>query len=384
MAKKILFSTRWYEMRVHLGVLKYAQQHHWDVYSSHHMPEAVIKVPDLDGLIVEFGPHDRNRVEMVKGFAGPVVALEDFGSGLQVPRVHADNRAIGQMAAEHFLERGFHRFMTLCRANHTYVHDRIAGFHAAIASARDMECVDIRLTRKRQPVYATNGSHQPKSFGKLLKTLRSPVGVFCIDDDDATELIRQLIAEDIAVPEEVAVIGVNNDPLVCPFARVPITSIDPNFEEIGYRAAEQLDRMMNGGKIKIKTNLVAPKDIVVRRSSDIRAVEDVQVARAIRFIWDHSTKWKSINDISEHVGLATRTLQWRFKKVMGYSLQDEMIRSRIDRIKQELVSTDKPIRLIADEMEFSSVQYLIRLFSKQTGMSPLKYRREHRPIKDIS
>ncbi len=380
MSKKILFSTRWYEMRVHVGVLKYAQQHHWDVYSSHHMPEDVIKVPDLDGLIVEFGPHDRNRIEMARRFSGPVVALEDFDSGLHLPRVHADNRAIGQLAAEHLLERGFHRFMTLCRASHTYVQDRIAGFHQAIASVQNTECLDIRLTRKRQPRYSSNGANQPKSFGQLLQTLRCPVGVFCIDDDDATELIRQLFAEDIAVPEEVAVVAVNNDPLVCPFARVPISSVDPNFEEIGYRAAEQLDHMMNGKNVKIKTHLVSPKDIIVRRSSDIRAVEDVEVARAIRFIWDHSTQWRSINQIAEHVGLATRTLQWRFKKVMGYSLQDEMIRSRIDRIKDELVTTNKPIRQIADEMEFSSVQYLIRLFNKQTGMSPLKYRREHKDI----
>ena len=380
MSKQVLFTTRWYEMREHLGVLHYAQKYRWDVYSSHHMPDAVFKVPDLDGLIVEFGPKDRTRIEMARRFKGPIVALEDYGSGLHVPRVHADNHAIGRMAAQHFIERGFTRFMTLCRANHRYVHQRIAGFHEGIESAEQNECLDIRLNRKRQPIYSNNGTHKPKSFDKILTTLKGPVGVFCVDDDDATELIRQLLQEGISVPEQVAVVGVNNDPLVCPFARVPISSIDPDFEAIGYRAAQLLNRMMRGEKVEPKTYCVQPKGIVVRRSSDIRAVEDVQVAKAIRFIWDHSTQWRSINHIAEHVGLATRTLQWRFKKVMGYSLQDEMIRSRIDRIKDELIQTDKPIRQIADEMDFSSVQYLIRLFSKQTGISPLKYRREHKQM----
>lgn len=377
MDKQVLFTTRWYEMRVHVGVLQYAQEHDWDIYSSHHTPEAVFKIPNLDGIIVEFGVNDPKRIAMVRSFDGPVVGLEDFGSGLDIPQVHTDNHAVGRLAAQHLIDRGFTRFMTQSRANRLYVRQRIAGFHEAIQSVPQGKCLDIKLNSKRQPRYFLNGLHKPRTFGKILDLLKRPVGIFCVDDDNATELIRQLLKEGISVPEEVAVVGVNDDPLVCPFARVPISSVNPGFEEIGYKAAQLLHQMMRGEQVEVKTYYVQPKGVVVRRSSDIRAVADVQVARAIRFIWDHSNQRCSIDDISTDLGLATRTLQWRFKKVMGYSMQDEMIRARIERIKEELIRTNKPIRQIADEMAFSSVQYLIRLFSKQTGLSPLKYRREH-------
>ncbi|MCB1069142.1 MAG: substrate-binding domain-containing protein [Verrucomicrobia bacterium] len=379
MYKRVLFSTKWYEMRVHQGVLDYAQRHGWDVISSHHMPESAFNIPALDGQIVEIGPNDRRRRQLTEAFPGPVVGLEDFGAGLEVPRVHTDNYAVGCLAAEHFLERGFRRFATLCRADYAYVRDRLRGFHDTIGGMNGgLPCLDIKLKTFWSDTNHVGKEYRASSLQKLLAIDR-PAGVFCVDDDDAAGLIRSLIKRNVSIPEEIAVVGVNNDPLTCPYGLVPITSIDPGFENIGYRAAELLDRMMQGKHIPPKTHLVPPRGLVVRRSSDIRAVEDLQVARALRFIWDHPENRKAVADIAAHVKLPIRTLQWRFNKAMGYSLQDEVTKLRIERIKERLIQSDKSIRQIADEMDFSSVQYLIRLFRKETGVSPLKFRRQHKP-----
>lgn len=375
MGKKVLFSTKWYEMREHMGVLQYAHKYHWDVFSSHHMPESVFKIPDLDGLIVEVGSVDQRRLKLAQQFKSPVVALEDLGDGLDVPRVHTDNHAVGKLAADHFVKRGFTRFMTVSRVGYSYAQDRIKGFHEAIDRLRNAECLDIKLNKHRRPERPKNGKKVP-SFIEMVNTLQRPIGIFCVDDDEAAEVIRDLRREGLSIPEEVAIVGVNNDPLLCPFAPVPITSVDPNFEGIGYKAAQLLGHMMRGGKQEPKDYAIKPKGLIVRRSSDIRAVEDIHVAKAIRLIWDHADRWRSMKDVASHVNMPTRTLQWRFKKTMGHSLQDEIIRSRIKRIKAALIHTDKPIQRIAEEMGFSSAQYMIRIFSKETGLSPLKFRRK--------
>ena len=376
MNKTILYSTQWYERRVHLGVLDFAQQHEWDVVSSHHMPNLVPDVAGVDGQIVEVGPRDRRRLRLIQEFDGPVVGIEDFGDGLDIPRVHTDNRLVGQLAARHLMDRGFRRFATLTRAEFQYVKDRLAGFRDEVAAGGATQCLDILWEGLGDRPTFLPGEQDAIRLNSLLK-LDRPVGVFCVDDEDARILVRHLERHEIAVPEEVAVIGVNNDPLICPYASVPISSVDPGFEQVGYRAAELLNQMLEGETVPPATHTIQPLGVVVRRSSDIRAVDDVQVARALRYIWDHADRRIAIGDIAAHVDLPVRTLQWRFSKRMGNPLQEELTRSRINRVKQELLHTTKSANQIAQDLDFSSVQYMIRVFNKETGLSPLKYRRAH-------
>lgn len=386
MEKKIVFSTRWYESRVHHGVLKYAQSRHWDVISSHHMHEVAFAAPNADGQIVEIGVRDRRRLRLIREYKGPVVGLEDLGDGLEIPRVHMDNCSAGRLAARHLLDRGFTTFATLSRLKHQYAQNRVKGFRQEVETAEGCSIAEFRC----DGLWAHVGSNKSDRLwaqidagtnGQILQAMRNllelprPVGVFCVDDEDAAALIRFLESQQIHVPEEFAVVGVNNDPIVCPYARIPITSVDPDFEAIGFKAAELLDEMMQGKKIPAKTYTVPAKEVVVRRSSDILAVEDLLVARALRFIWDRSESWISIGDIAAHVETPVRTLQWRFSKAMGQTLQDEMTRSRIEVVKERLLNTDKSAQKIAEEMNFSSVQYMNRQFSKETGISPLKFRK---------
>ncbi len=376
MDKTILFSTQWYEQRVHLGVLRYAQEHRWDVLSSHHLPGLVPEAPDADGQIVEIGYRDRKRLRVTQEFKGPVIGLEDFGESLDVPRVHTDNHAVGKLAARHLLDRNFSQFATLSRNSFHYVLDRLEGFHNEIGKVPGTECLDLRCAGGVHQKELSPKKKDVPSMESVL-TLDRPIGVFCPDDDVALILIRFLERNHVSVPEEVAVVGVNNDPVICPFASVPISSVDVGFERIGYKAAELLGRMTKGKAVATKAHLVKPTGVEVRRSSDIQAVEDVLVARALRFIWDQAEEWVSISDIAAHVKLPVRTLQWKFSKRMGYPIQNELTKSRVERVKNELLYTAKSTGQIAEDLNFSSVQYMIRVFSKETGLSPLKYRRHH-------
>ncbi len=372
MAKKILFSTKWYERRIHLGVLQYAQQHKWDVISSHHMPGLAFDLPDVDGQIVEIGVGDRRRLKFTQEFTGPVVALEDFGDGLDVPRVHTDNRAVGRLAARHLLDRGFRQFATVCKAHFTYATDRLEGFHDEIRKLKSSRCLDIELHAR-----SGTGNSRPLTL-EALAGLPRPLGVFCVDDDDAGDLTRYLDQAKICVPEEVAIVGVNDDPMICPFTSPPISSVDPGFEAIGSKAAKLLDQLMRGQDVPNRTYRVKPKQVTTRRSSDIQAVDDLNVAKALRFIWDQAEQWVSVGEIAAHSGIPTRTLQGKFRDVMGHSLQDEMTKTRITRVREQLLTTDKSAKQIAEDMNFTTVQYMIRLFSKEMGLSPLKYRQLHK------
>jgi LacI family transcriptional regulator len=377
MDKTILFSTQWYERRVHLGVLEYARDHRWDVISSHHMPGLVFEAPDVDGQIVEIGPRETRRLRLTEAFQGPVVGMEDFGDGLDIPRVHTDNRAVGRLAARHLLDRGFLRFATVCRDHFQYVQDRFGGFHDEIGTMKGSQCLDIRSNGAPQQGELLSPDRDIISSLESLLSLERPIGVFCADDEDASRLIRFLERARVAVPEEIAVIGVNDDPLICPFTSAPLSSIDPGFGRIGYKAAQLLDRLMQGKPVPSKVHLVKPTGVVIRRSSDIRAVPDLTVSKTLRYIWDHAETRLTIADIAAHVDLPVRTLQWRFSKWMGYPIQHELTKTRVKRVQQELLQTTKSTGQIAEDLNFSSVQYMIRMFSKETGVSPLKYRRSH-------
>jgi len=368
MNKSVLFSTKWYEQRIHLGVLQYAHEKRWDVVSSHHMPGLVFELPDVDGQIVEISERDQKRLRLTKDFKGPVVGLEDFGNGLDIPRVHTDNMEIGKLAAQHFLERNFKNFATLHRQCYQYALDRLEGFHQELSKTKNVSCEDFYRPSESSKNKATDPYYH-------LLQLDRPLAVFCGDDEDALHLIRFLDREGVSVPEEVAVVGVNDDPVICPYAQVPITSVNPNFEKIGHKAAELLDKMMQGKKVPSKVHLIPPAGVTTRRSSDIRAVDDVYVAKAMRLIWDQSSERITITSIAEELDIPVRTLQWKFSKQTGHSLQDELIRSRVNRVKHALRHSTKSTNQIAEDLDFSSVQYMIRVFSKETGMSPLKYRR---------
>jgi LacI family transcriptional regulator len=201
--------------------------------------------------------------------------------------------------------------------------------------------------------------------------------VYTIEDESAAMLMRECHELDLAVPEQVALIGTNNDPVICPYTKVSLSSVDLNWEGVGYEAAARLDRLMRGEHLEEQLTLVPPAGIVARKSSDTIAVRDLRVAKALSYIQDNSHRHVSVTEITEVLDIPLRTLQWAFQRSVNCSIQDEISKRRLERVKEMLRNSDRNVGQIAEDLGFSSAQYMNHFFVKSTGISPNEFRKKH-------
>jgi LacI family transcriptional regulator len=198
--------------------------------------------------------------------------------------------------------------------------------------------------------------------------------VLACDDDRGRQVLEACRAAKLQVPDDVAVVGVDNDELLCELSDPALSSVALDTEQAGYEAAELLHELMTGRTRKARRILVAPTHVVVRRSTDTRATEDRDIARAVRFIQDNVVHSIGVDDVVEHVGCSRRTLELRFQKILGRSVNREIQEIRLDRAKQLLAETDLTVSRIAEALAFGSSNYMIRLFRQRLNLSPIEYR----------
>jgi LacI family transcriptional regulator len=184
----------------------------------------------------------------------------------------------------------------------------------------------------------------------------------------------------IAVPEEVAVIGVDNEELVCKLAYPPLCSVDPGARSIGYEAAALLDRLMRGEPRPAAPLLIPPVGVIARLSTDVNAIADPDVATAMRFIREHACEGIGVDDVLSHVAVSRSVLQRRFRNLLGRSIHAMIASVRLERAKQLLLETDLPLAVIAKRAGYTHGEYLCSAFRQATGFPPGTYRREHAPL----
>jgi LacI family transcriptional regulator len=191
------------------------------------------------------------------------------------------------------------------------------------------------------------------------------------------EACRQI---DAAVPDEVAVVGVDNDELLCELADPPLSSVFPDTQRTGYVAAELLDKLMSGHRVPPKGHFIEPLGVIVRESSDVLAIEDADVSQAVRFIRAHACEGINVHDVltAGHIPLSRRVLESRFKKLIGRTPHEEIDRVQLNRVKELLRETDLPLTEIARRAGYEHVEYLSVVFKKKVGTPPSQYRRVHR------
>ncbi len=373
--KLIALSLKWYDMRIHQGILAYAREHNWDIVANPHVGDP-LDIPEADGRIVMLGPKDHRRVRMVEKANVPTIDLSYY-SQIDLPRVYPDNVQAGRIAADEFLSRGFTNFAAFSMQTHWYVEDRRNGFSSALKEKGfDAEKWHLPQTDLHKGAFSTSGSAK-KIIHQWLSESPKPIAVYTIEDEGAAMLMRACHQLNISVPEQVAFISTNNDPVVCPYTEVPLSSIDLNWEGVGYTAAAQLDLLLQGKELEHQTIQVAPKGLVSRKSSDIVAVPDLRVAKALSYIQENCHRHVSVSEITKALGVPMRTLQWAFKKSMNCCIQDEITKRRLECIEDMLLNTDRNIGQIAADLGFSSAQYMNHFFSKSMGKTPNEYRQSN-------
>jgi LacI family transcriptional regulator len=200
------------------------------------------------------------------------------------------------------------------------------------------------------------------------------VGILAAYDIRGQRVLDACRGAGLAIPDEVAVLGVDNDELLCELASPPLSSVMPNTLRTGYEAAALLDRMMRGEAVRPVAHLIPPVGVVARQSTDVLALEDRAVAQAVRFIREHACEGINVGDVLQGVTLSRRVLEQRFRRLLGRTPREEILQVRLARVKQLLTETDLTLYQVAERTGFEHVEYLSVVFKRETGRTPRQFR----------
>jgi LacI family transcriptional regulator len=276
----------------------------------------------------------------------------------------------GQMAAEYLLAKGFKHFAYCGLENMYWSGVRCEGFRVSIENVGYEVCV-----YKKPKTRNLSKQTEREAVAAWLKTLPRPVGLFTVNDDIAQQIVEICINLAINVPEEIAILGVDNDEFICELTNPPLSSIKLNFKKAGYEAAELLDKLMNDRNRAKHDIIVHPEHIITRQSTDISQVQDPDVKSALQFIYANIVKPIQASDVLAVLPSSRRYVEQRFRRELGRSIYQEITRARAERIATMLVTTDISVEKIATDMGYPSANHLSRFFRHIKGMTPTAYRR---------
>lgn len=297
-----------------------------------------------------------------------------------LPWLETDDAAIARVAAEHFRERGFRNFGYCGDARFNWSRWRRDAFVAHLA-AHGSSCAvlqDIQAARRSQSV--PDWETELASLARWLRALPKPVGIFAGYDIRGLQVLEACRRLELAVPDEVAVLGVDNDELLCDLADPPLSSVIPDVRRTGYEAAALLDRMMRGAKIAPEGRLFAPLGVATRQSTDVVAVADRHISAAVRYIRSHACSGITVAEVLKQVPMSRRVLEARFQKLLGRSPHTQILAVKLDRVKQLLADTDLSLAAIAERSGFKHVEYLSVAFKRQMGLTASEFRSGQRQL----
>jgi LacI family transcriptional regulator len=371
--RSVLTALGWHDQRIFMGIARYARQANWHLETRTIFDVLIPRGWKGDGLVACYGTGRELREFIVEQSAKqPTVLLGANNPGIDVPQVLEGNIAAGQMAAQHFLDRGHTKFAWYAHRSGRSAEERREGYREALRAA-GYECVILEAPAARN---SEGYADTRKWLIGRLKNMPRPLALFALDDQAAVDVIDACIEAHLRIPEDIAVLGVGNLEIVCECSHVPISSVEFDFEQVGYRAAELLDRLMNGQPPPKEPIVMPPVGIVSRKSTDSLAVENDSLTRAFTFIRENFHRHIQINDIARAASVSRRTLSELFARELRQSPSDFLLEVRIDSAKQLLRNTDDKIDQIATACGL--LQNLRRSFRKKVGLSPHDYREMHR------
>lgn len=307
----------------------------------------------------------------------PLVNVASVIPDLPFPRVSVDHERIGALAAEHLLGVGLRHFGFVGHPRHLYSTVREAGFRAALAEGGYPVAAYYEQPARSYRLRARLLALEPR-LQRWVQALPKPAGVFACHDVWGLQVVEACRVAELRVPEDVAVLGVDNDDLLCELARPSLSSVVVPAERIGYEAAALLDRLLAGDPPPREPILVPPLGVVARHSSDVLALRDPDVAAAVRFIRDHAHQPLTVTDVLRAVPVSRRSLERRFRQLLHRGLGEEIRRVHLERARDLLATTALSVAEVAEQAGFSSIQQLSRVFHQETGLTPTGYRRQTR------
>ena len=336
-----------------------------------------LKASEIDGVIARVDTH---TIDQLRGLDAPIVDVRCRHRFDGIPQVETDEQAVAQLAFDHLWDRGFRRF-AYCGFQHAhYSVGRLRGFRKLVEDA------GVQLSVHESPGEANAtlseieevGLSNVESVSAWLQSLTPPTGLFVCNDIRGQQVLNVCRSLGIAVPDDIGVIGVDDDDTTCLLCDPPLSSVRPSAERIGFRAAEILQGMMNGESAPESVEYVLPTRVVQRLSTQVSATEDRVVARVRRFIREHACDGIDVSDVTAFLGMSRRQLERRFRAELDRTLHQEITAVQVDRVKQLLCETDMTLEQITPLAGYSHRERLSAVFRRETGESPGQYRQSMR------
>ena len=377
-------SSRQYRRDLLCGIAAYARVHGpWSFYHQEQMTgesaPAWLKGWSGDGILARI--ESRRLAEQIGEMGLPTVDLLGLHNIEGIPSFDNDSDAVARLAADHLLERGFEHF-AYCGLTGVHYSDRSGESFTNYLSAAGYEVSVFDHPKQARTVAASKaevkGLLHEDAVAAWIQSLPKPLGLMACNDLRAHQVLNACGKHDIAVPDEVAVVGADNDEVLCELSDPPLTSIDANARQMGYEAAALLERMIHGEPCPTEKILIKPGGIIVRQSTEVLAIADRMVATAVRFIREHACNGIDVEDVLGSVRLSRSTLERRFAKFLGRSPKSEILRVQLQHVKRFLTETDYPLAKIARLAGFSHVENMCNFFKTKTGKTPGQFRKEAR------
>lgn len=364
---------RWvgYLYGVQIGLSNYfVQRPEWIWTHVQPQPEFVSTIARMkpDGVIAYV---ERSYLRVLRRLRAPVVDVSNWLPESGLPRVLADDEAIGRMAARYFFDLGLRRMSVAGPFDAGFGRLRCRGFVDELAKER-LSAEFIREKRIAAPPGVDRG------IFAWLRTVRKPVAIFGLTDETAVRALTACRHAGVRVPDEACVLGVDNDELITRVGNPPLSSIALPTERIGFEAARLLDRLMSGAAPPRRPILLPPIRVVARQSTDLLAIEDADIQAAVRYVREHVHERVTVRTLLNVVPLNRRYLERKFRQYTGRTPLQEIRRVRLEKAKELLSSTDLPMPSVARQSGFPNSERLANVFHVMVGLKPTDYRRRMR------
>lgn len=358
------------------GIARFGRLHDWQLHFEYRGKTAAEPdwLADFKGDGVITTSPDQRHSKALREQGMPVIDLQ--GTLVDPAGEHlivdSDHRAVGRLAAEHLIEKGHRHFAYLGYSDQSVSREREIGFTETLAARGHKPLCHHTPERKARTFEALH-----RGDAAFIASLPKPCALFCCWDEVGFRAVQSALEQGIAVPEDLAVLGVDNDPVFSSTSRIPLSSIDPDIIRMGFLTASWLAEMMEGTRLqKIKLErLVPPKGLIVRQSTALDAIEDPLVRRFLEMLRQQRPGLLSIEELARNCHVSRRLLEQRVKAATGKTPRQLLSQTLVDAIQRFLSQTDYTLAHIADLLGFEHAERLSHLFRRQTGMTPGEYRK---------
>lgn len=374
-------TSRAYGRELLRGVALYARTQadwsllHQEMTLDSAMPDWM-KCSRINGVIARVDTH---TIAPLRKLNVPIVDVRCNRKFAGVPQVETDNRRVAELAFQHLWDRGFRRFAYCGFRFAAYSDARLKSFRELVRASGCPLSVYESKGKPRSPLTSLEqaGMFEIEPLSQWLAKLERPTGIFVCNDIRGQQVLNACQSVKIAVPDDLGIIGVDDDEAICLLCDPTLSSVRPDAERVGYRAAEILHQMLAGTLPLEEIEFVPPTAAVERLSTQVVAIEDPELARVCRFIRQHACDGINVNGVAKFTSLSRRQLERRFRYELGRTPHEQITATQIERVKQLLRETDMTLEQISVKAGYAHKESLSAVFRRETSVTPGEYRRNH-------